>query len=178
MKRRIPLLLCLCLGLPIASGFSAYGAEGSGLAGKWTLDIAQSTPIKPWDYEALTITVEGDHVAIARDLSWGGDRKVTDLTNVTADGKTVTVNPVKYWLDTWYTNVYIGGDHAKHVRAQWLDAGRILELETKLTLEAQQGDHPVHIHSEYRLSADGRTLKLFELRSSRDQPLVYVFTRA
>ena len=74
-------------------------------------------------------------------------------------------------------NVYIGGDHLKRVTAEWLDGGRVLKLETNLFIEGQQGDHAVHLYDEFRLSADGRTLKLYELRSTRDEPLVYYFTR-
>ena len=60
---------------------------------------------------------------------------------------------------------------------EWLDGGRVLKVETNLQLEAQQGDHPVHLYQEYRLSADGRTLRCYELRSTRDEAMVYVFTR-
>jgi hypothetical protein len=174
MKLRHHLLACLLL----SAGLSLHAADSpSKLAGTWSLDIARSTPIRPWDKEAMTIAVTGDTVVITRNLAWGADRKVSDTTTVKTDGTTATANAVGYWLDTWYTNVYIGGDHQKHVTAEWLEGGRVLKLETKLAIEAQQGDHPVHIYDEYRLSADGSTLKLFELRSTRDEALVYIFTR-
>jgi hypothetical protein len=178
MKSRSILSLGLCLGLSLSAVLAVRGADApSKLAGVWTLDVARSTPIRPWDKEAMTIAVTGDTVVITRNLAWGADRKVSDTTTVKTDGTTVTTNPVGYWLDTWYTNVYIGGDHQKHVSAEWLDNGRVLKLETKLAIEAQQGDHPVHIYDEYRLSADGQTLTLYELRSTRDEALVYTFTR-
>jgi hypothetical protein len=147
------------------------------LAGTWTLDVAPSTPIRPWDHETLTIAVTGDTAVITRNLAWGEDRKASDTTTVKTDGKTSIASPVGYWLDTWYTNVYIGADHQKQVTGEWLDGGRVLKLETRLQLEGQQGEHPVHIYDEFRLSADGRTLKLYELRSTRDEALVYYFTR-
>ena len=176
MKSR--LLPLACLGLVLAAGISLRAAEApAGLAGNWTLDVARSTPIRPWDSQSMTIAVTGDSVVITRHLAWGTDRKVSDTTTVVTDGKTATANPVGYWLDTWYTNAYVGGDHLKRVTAEWLDGGRVLKLETHLALEAQQGDHPVHLYDEYRLSADGRTLRLYELRSTRDEPLVYIFTR-
>jgi len=166
------------LALVLGTGLALCAADAPPtLAGTWTLDVARSTPIRPWDKQSMTIAVTGDTVAITRHLAWGADRKVSDTTTVKADGKTSTANPVGYWLDTWYTNVYVGGDHQKHVTAEWLDGGRVLKLETNLQLEAQQGDHPVHLYDEYRLSADGRTLKLFELRSTRDEALVYLYTR-
>lgn len=178
MKSRSILSLGIFLGLSLAASLPVRGADAPAkLAGGWALDVARSTPIRPWDKEAMTITVTGDTVVITRNLAWGADRKVSDTTTAKTDGTTATANAVGYWLDTWYTNVYIGGDHQKHVTAEWLDGGRVLKLETKLAIEAQQGDHPVHIYDEYRLSADGQTLKLYELRSTRDEPLVYLFTR-
>jgi len=161
----------------LAVALTATAADTSRLAVKWKIDLAGSTSNKPWEKADLDITIEGDAVRIVRNLQWGPDRKVDDTTRVVADGKTVTANPVGYWLDTWYTNVYVGGDKQKQVTGEWLDGGRVLKLESRLTLEAQQGDYPVHVYDEYRLSPDGRRLTLFELRSTRDQALVYVFNR-
>jgi hypothetical protein len=177
MKSR--LLILACLALVPGAGLSLRGADlPSNFNGTWALDVARSTPIRPWDSQTLTLSVKSDTVVITRQLAWGTDRpKVSDTTTVKTDGKTDTANPVGYWLDTWYTNVYIGGDHQKHVTGEWLDGGRVLKLETTLQLEGQQGDHPVHLYDEYRLSADGKTLKLYELRSTRDEALVYTFTR-
>lgn len=163
--------------LTLAATVIATAADTSRLAGKWKLDPAGSTSIKPWEKADLDISVAGDEVRIVRHLQWGPDRKVDDTTRVVADGHTVTVNPVGYWLDTWYTNVYVGGDKQKRVTGEWLDGGRVLKLESRLTLEAQQGDYPVHVYDEYRLSPDGHRLTLFELRSTRDQALTYVFNR-
>jgi len=172
------LLILASLSVALGAGLSVRAADGpSNLAGNWTLDVARSAPIRPWDSQSMTITVAGDSVVITRHLAWGTDRKVNDTTAAVTDGKTATANPVGYWLDTWYTNAYVGGDHLKRVTAEWLDAGRVLKLETNLVIEAQQGDHPVHLYDEYRLSADGRTLRLYELRSTRDEPMVYVYTR-
>jgi hypothetical protein len=176
MKLRF--LFLACLGSALGAGLSVRADDApSKLAGTWSLDIARSTPIRPWDHATVTIATRGDAVSVTRKLAWGDDRKVDDLTVAVTDGKTVTANPVTYWLDTWYTNVYIGGDHLKRVTGEWLDGGRVLKLETTFFLEAQQGDHAVHIYDEYRLSADGKTLKLYELRSTRDEALVYYFTR-
>jgi len=178
MRSRFPASWLLALGLALGAGLSLPAADApAGLAGNWVLDVARSTPIRPWDRLAVTITVTSDTVVLARHLAWGTDRKVDDVTTVKTDGHTVTANPVGYWLDTWYTNVYVGGDRRKQVTGEWLDGGRVLKLETNLQLEGQQGDHPVHLYDEYRLSADGRTLKLYELRSTRDEAMVYYFTR-
>lgn len=170
-------VLAVAGALMLAVAAVAATAEAPRLAGQWKIDPARSTSIRPWEKSVLDITVEGDAVRIVRHLQWGPGRTVADTTRVTADGKTVTANPVGYWLDTWYTNVYIGGDRQRQVAGEWLDGGRVLKLESRLTLEAQQGDHPVHIYDEFRLSPDGRTLTQFQLRSTRDQALVYVYNR-
>ena len=167
----------LAAGVAALLTLAAGAAESPHIAGHWKIDLAQSTAIKPWERAELTITVAGDAVEIVRRLQWGPDRKVADTTRAVADGHTFTVNPVEHWLDTWYTNVYIGGNRQKQVTATWLDSGRVLKLESNLVLEAQQGDYPVHVYTEYRLSPDGNTLRQFELRSTRDQALVYVWRR-
>jgi len=167
----------LAAGVAALLTLAAGAAETSRLAGQWRIDLARSTSIKPWERAELTITVAGDAVEIVRRLQWGPDRKVTDTTRAVADGHTVVANKVEHWLDTWYTNVYIGGDRQKQVTAAWLDGGRVLKVEARLALEAQQGDYPVHVYTEYRLSPEGDTLTQFELRSTRDQALVYVWRR-
>ncbi|MBK8857780.1 MAG: hypothetical protein IPN11_08900, partial [Opitutaceae bacterium] len=135
--------------LTLAAAVAATAAETSRLAGKWKIDIAGSTSIKPWEKADLDISVEGDAVRIVRHLQWGPDRKVDDITRVVADGKTVTANPVGHWLDTWYTNVYVGGDRQKQVTAEWLDGGRVLKLESRLTLESALGRSPRARCDEY-----------------------------
>lgn len=167
----------LLAGLAGLLAVAASAAEVARFSGRWQIDPARSTSIKPWEQAELTIAVTGDAVEIVRRLQWGPDRKVSDTTRAVADGRTVTANPVAHWLDTWYTNVYIGGDKQKQVTAAWLDSGRVLKLETDLKLEAQQGDYPVHVYTEYRLAPDGETLTQFELRSTRDQALVTVWRR-
>lgn len=176
MRLRLPALAFLLILLAASSRLAAADAP-SRLAGTWALDVARSSPIRPWDHLTVTFAVAGETVTITRHLAWGADRKVDDVTTLKTDGRTVTSNPATYWLDTWYTNVYLGGDRRKQVSGEWLDGGRVLKVETNLQLEAQQGDHPVHLYQEYRLSADGRTLRCYELRSTRDEAMVYVFTR-
>jgi len=176
MKTRPSFLSLVCALLTV--GVAPLFAAAPSLAGHWRLDPAASSPIKPWETTTLTIALDGDAVQITRELTWGRERHASELTKAVLDGRTATATPLAYWLDTWYNNVYIGGDKQQHVTGAWIEPGRVFKLERQLTLEAQQGDAPVHIYDEYRLSPDGGTLKLFELRSTRDQPLVFIFTRA
>lgn len=155
-----------------------FAADASPMVGKWKLDAARSSSFKPWDAIDMEIVAKGDALQITRKLTWTLDRKSEDVLTVKPDDTTVTVNPLKYWVDTWFNNAYIGGDHAQHVKGGWLDGGRILRLDINFDLELQQGDYPVHVYREYRLSTDHNTLKVYELRSTRDQPLTFIYTRA
>lgn len=161
----------------VAPGLAAVppATTPTGLAGIWRFDPTRSTELSPWrDYE-LTITVEGDRATIARRLAWGR-RAFSD--RLTVDPAAPATVPVAFWPDNRHLGAYIGGDRTKRVRAEWLDQGRILRLFTELTLSTQQGDRAVNVLSDYKLSADGSTLVLTEIRSTRNRPVVHVFTRA
>jgi hypothetical protein len=145
------------------------------LAGSWRIDLARSTELSPWkDYE-LTISTAGDAVTIDRRLAWGR-REFTD--RMTVSPAAVTTVPVEMWPDNRHLGAYIGGDRTKRVRTEWLDSGRVLRLSTDLVLATQQGDRAVNILSDYKVTANGAQLILTELRSTRNRPVVYVFTRA
>lgn len=163
----------LKLLLPLLLLAGPLSADPS-LAGTWRLDPARSTELSPWkDYE-LTVALEGEQITIRRRLAWGR-REFTD--RMTLDpGRTVTV-PVEMWPDNRHLGAYIGGDSTKRVRAEWLDGGRILRLSTDLVLDTSQGPRAVNILSDYKVSANGAQLILTELRSTRNRPVVYVFTR-
>lgn len=159
----------------IAAG-SAATPVTTALVGKWHLDPARSTELSPWKTFDLTITLAGDTVTLDRRLAWGRrdftDRLVLDTT------QPETVATIDWWADNRHLGAYIGADHSRRVRPQWLDAGRILRLSTDLILETQQGPRAVNILSDFKVSANGAQLTLTELRSTRNRPVVYVFTRA
>lgn len=92
------------------------------------------------------------------------------------DGQPTAIS-VPYWSDNRHIGAYIGGDGHKRAHLRVLDGGRILRIESDLILETQQGERAVNILSDYHLSPDAQTLTLIELRSSRPQPVTYVFTR-
>lgn len=168
---RKPFLCFLfCLGLPLVS----LATDLSPLAGSWKIDLARSTELSPWkDYE-LTITTDGATATIQRRLAWGR-REFSDEMKIDT-GQVATI-PVAMWPDNRHLGAYIGGDRTKRVRAEWLDAGRVLRLSTDLVLATQQGDRAVNILSDYKVTANGAQLILTELRNTRNRPVVYVFTR-
>lgn len=144
------------------------------LAGQWKIDLARSTELSPWKDYVLNISVAGSAVTLERHLAWGS-REFTDTMTV-QPGKPATV-PVPMWPDNRHLGAYISDAHTKTVRAEVLDAGRLLRLSTDLTLETQQASRDVNILSDYKLSANGQQLTLIELRSTRNRPIVTVFNR-
>lgn len=164
-----PLLLTLLLGLGVSA------AAASPLAGSWRIDIARSTELSPWRSYDLKLEVKGDAVVIHRRLAWGR-RVYEDVTPVNVAAALNEV-PVDYWPDNRHLGAYIGGDRLKRVRAEWHDDRRLLRLSTDLTLETQQGERQVNTLSDYKVSANGSVLTLTELRSTRNRPVVYIFTR-
>lgn len=165
------LTLLLALAVRVTA---AVTAPSPALAGDWQIDLARSTELSPWKDCILHLTVAGDAVTIDRELAWAS-RQFTDSMTVTA-GRTTTV-PVAMWPENRHLGAYISDAHTKEVRADVLDDGRILRLSTDLVLETQQGARTVNILSDYKVSASGTQLTLTEIRSTRNQPIVYIFNR-
>jgi hypothetical protein len=173
--KALPSIFRIVALLTLASPLYAAEAATPGLAGSWRIDAARSTDLSPWNSCALVITVHDTQVTIERKLAWGR-REFADRIAIDTS-KAENVIPIDWWADNRHLGAYIGADHIRHVRAEWLDHGRILRLSTNLVLEAQQGPREVNVLSDYKVSASGAQLTLTELRSTRNRPVVYVFTR-
>src|SRR5688572_29676826 len=169
---KIPVLtLLLALAVRVTA---AVTSPSPALAGDWQIDLTRSTELSPWKDCVLHIKIAGDAVTIDRELGWAS-RKFSDTMTVNV-GRTVTV-PVDMWPENRHLGAYISDDHSKKVRADLLDAGRLLRLSTDLVLETQQGPRDVNILSDYKISASGTQLTVTEIRSTRNQPIVYIFNR-
>jgi hypothetical protein len=145
---------------------------------RWTLDAEQSTAIDPWRGLSVVLDARGDAMVVER--HWRGSREggtMVDAVEVVPGGPAVTV-ALEQWPDNRHLGAYLTGDSTKTVTARWADGGRTLVTESTLTLLTQQGEAPVRIYSEYRLSPERDRLDLLELRSTRPTPLHYVFTRS
>ena len=168
----------LCLGL-LVTGFltrlSAAEPDAHLLAGTWRYDAKRSTELSAWGTLQLVITVNGPHVTLTRHLE-AGRRGFDDVTPLDLT-QAVNVVPVEWWPDNRHLGAYIGGDKTKKIHAEVLDGGRMLRLNADLMLSTQQGDRAVNILSDYKVSANGAQLTLIELRSTRNEPIVYVFQR-
>jgi len=160
-----------------ACGSHALAAEEdlAGLAGTWRFDPANSSDLSPWQTLDLEIDVQGSKVTLTRHLG-AGRRTFDDVTPLDLS-QAVNVVPVEWWSDNRHLGAYIGGDHTKKVRTEVLDGGRILRTITDLVLDTQQGARAVNILTDYKLSVSGTQLTVVELRSTRNQPIVYVFKR-
>jgi hypothetical protein len=161
--------------LGLLAAVSPAIAADTPLAGSWRIDLSRSTELSPWKDYDLTITTAGDNITISRRLAWGrrefSDSMTIDLTHP------ANVIPVALWPDNRHLGAYIGGDRTKQVRGEWLDTGRVLRLSTDLVLATQQGERAVNILSDYKVTTNGAQLILTELRSTRNRPVVYIFTR-
>lgn len=171
--RRSFVLGFLFLGLIIP--MSAAEADAHLLAGSWRYDEAHSTPLSSWGALKLDITVDGPRVTLTRHLE-AGRRNYDDVTALNLT-QAVNVVPMEWWPDNRHLGAYIGGDRTKKVRAELLDGGRLLRTSADLVLATQQGERAVNILTDYKVSANGSQLTLIELRSTRNDPIVYVFKR-
>lgn len=168
--------LSACILVILAALQSASGAD-SPLAGRWELDRSRSDDPNSWSSLFLQIEVAGERVTLQRRFQAMSRRQFIEQMELDLT-QPESIVPVEFWPDNRYIGANIGGDRQKRVRARWLDDRRILRLDTTLTLSTQQGDRPVNILSDYKVSANGELLTLVELRSTRNEPIVYTFKRA
>jgi len=150
-------------------------ATAADFNGTWKIDLHRSTELSPWKSLEVSFDIKGDHVVLHRVFAWG--RRTFKETLDLNLKQEVNLVPTPWWPDNRHLGAYSTGDHTKRVRVAWLDGGRLLRLSSDLTLETQQGNREVNILSDYKLSANGAVLTLTELRSTRNRPIVYVFTR-
>jgi hypothetical protein len=172
---RLTLRVILVAGFAFGSFSALHAADSSALAGQWRIDLARSTELSPWKGYDFTLSIDGEIVTLHRKLGWGR-REFSDSIKIDLT-RTDNVVPVKMWPDNRHLGAYIGGDKTMRIRAEWLDNRRILRLSTDLVLDTQQGSRDVNILSDYKISANGKELTLTELRSTRNRPIVYRFTR-
>lgn len=150
-------------------------AADDGFSGLWRIDLDRSTAIDPWRGLDLQIDVNDSEVSIVRYYKAGSRVAEESMTlDMALDSQVVTVEG---WLENRHIGAYLGDGNRQTVRAKWLDGGRTLQLEVQMLLETSQGETNVRVLRELRLSQDGKTLREFQLRSSRNLPTVCVFTK-
>jgi hypothetical protein len=176
MPRRLTTVLTLGLALAVLpASLAGKQSPSVSLAGHWRLDAARSTDLSPWSTLELTIAIDGDEVTVQRRFG-AGRRTFTEEIRLDLT-REVNLVSVPWWPDNRHLGAYAGGDRTKCIRASFLDRRRLLRLSSDLVLETQQGPREINILSDYKVSLDGARLTLTELRSTRQRPVVYVFSR-
>lgn len=152
---------------PLAPAFS----------GSWRFDPTTSTSIDPWARLGLRIARDGDAVVVVR--QWTGSREggaSTDSARFVPGGAPVRVR-LDQWADNRHLGAFLTSDSSKVVVGRVEDDGATLVTESRLDVVVQQGEIPIRIYTEYRLSPGGNRLDVLELRSTRPAPIHYVFAR-
>jgi hypothetical protein len=145
------------------------------LVGTWRYDAAQSTELSAWGTLKLIIAVDGPRVILTRQYA-AGRRSFDEVTTIDLT-RSVNVISIDWWPDNRHIGAYVGGDKTKKLKFRVLSDGRLLRTSSDLVLSTQQGDRAVNILSDYKVSANGDRLTLIELRSTRNDPIVYIFKR-
>lgn len=164
-----PLLLALLLlAAPLAA------AAASPFDGRWRLDPARSTALDGWNAWDLVIAVDGPRVSLRHDMQWRSTKhSATNVVDTTAPSKTGAF----FRVEQRHMALYPAKGGITDLRAAWLDAGRTLRVEADTPIEISQGQAVMRLYCEYRLLEGDNALLVFELHSSRPQPLVYRFNR-
>lgn len=142
--------------------------------GRWRLDVERSSALDGWTNMDIGIKTMGSKVSITHDMRWRSSRVLK--TNVMNTRRTIKI-PDFFRIEARHMAVYPPKSFAATVSSEWLDEGRALRVEAELPVEVSQGDATIRIYTEYRMGEGGETLTMIELRSSRNNPLVYRFRR-
>ncbi|MFC2085800.1 hypothetical protein ACFLRO_01165 [Bacteroidota bacterium] len=148
------------------------------LSGVWVVDKERSSNLEPWRSIDLRISVSDDEVSIGRFFSAGRETR-HDSVSFPVDGTQIEL-PMEgsaKWLEQPHLGVFIDGKTPQQIRANWETPGHALSVQRLVTLETSQGSATVEILCQYSLSEDGSELTVVEERSSRPNPLTYVYTR-
>lgn len=163
------------LVMSLASRVLAEDPLPTPLAGSWRYDADRSTDLSGWISLELVIAVDGPRVTLTRHYAAG--RRTFDDVEAIDLSKTVNVVTAHAWLDNRHIGFYLGGDKTKKIKFRVLNEGRLLRTSADLVLATQQGERAVNVLRNYKVSSNGLQLTLTELRSSRDDPIIYVFRR-
>lgn len=149
-------------------------AADSPFEGKWRMVPDRSSALDGWTAMDLSIAIDGSEVEVTHDMRW---RSTRVLESNTFD----TENPVEiedfFRIEQRHMAVYPEKGEATKASAVWLDKGKTLRVEAEVPVEVSQGTATIRIYSEYRIAEGGQGLTLIELHSTRNNPLVYRFSK-
>lgn len=164
----------IALSAAVLCLLSVAGANDD-FTGRWKIDTSRSSALDPWRTLDMEISIRGSMISITRFYAAGRRKAQESMTiDTSLPSQIVTVEG---WWDNRHIGAYLDEGDKKIVAAKWLDRGRTLQLNIEMVLETSQGSSPVRVIREMRLSPDGKTLRVLQLRSSRNLPVVRVFTK-
>jgi hypothetical protein len=155
------------------------GPEESALAGRWKLERDRSTDIDPWREMTYDIRLQGSEITLVKTLRAGRYHQRDSMTVIPDDQEREAPMTHGKWMEQVHMGARVGALSMRVVRARWEGEGKVLYLQSRVTVETSQGDAPVIIERRFHISEDGSSMALTEARSTRTSgtPLVYDFSR-
>jgi hypothetical protein len=180
MSTNRALILLLLLIACFSSGQLAAEADESGLAGRWILEEKRSTNIDPWREMTYDIHLQGSKITLIKTLRASRYHQRDSITVISDDQEREAPMTHGKWMEQVHMGARVGALSMRLVRARWEEDGKVLYVQSRLTIETSQGDAPVIIERRFHISEDGSTMALTESRSTRTSgtPLIYDFSRA
>ena len=180
MSTNRTLILLLALIVCLQSGQLSAEPENSALAGRWIVAKERSTNIDPWRELTYDIRLRGSEITMVKTFRAGRYHQKDSITVVADDQEREAPMTHGKWIEQVHLGGRIGALSMRLVRVRWEGEGKVLYVQSRLTVETSQGDAPVIIERRFHISEDGSTMALTEARSTRTSgnPLIYDFSRA
>jgi hypothetical protein len=169
-------ILSIFLLIALSGGIHAAEPAAAGkLAGVWNIVPGKGTELSMWSNVTLAISAVGQTLEIQRSQRRG--RRFQNDTFHFDLSKLFTINTIARWSDSIHVNMTFDSPTRVPMQARLLDDGRLLRIEYELVLSVQQGQADINVLTDYKVSDDGSTLTVTELRSTRDHPLTRTYER-
>lgn len=158
----------------LATGCSPSGS----LDGVWLLDKDASSDLDQWRGITMTIRVEPEGVFVKRHFNAGRYNR-SDSTTYSIDGSTreVTREASAKWLDSVHLGVFIDDGTTETVSGQWITPDKSFVTTAALPLTTSTTVTTIEITTTYELSRGGNRLTVTQNRSTREEPVTFVFDR-
>jgi len=162
----------------LSFGGCSSAVDSTAWNGVYLLDKEQSDDVDQWSSVQLSISATDDSVFIRRDFA-SGRYKRFDEYGVPTDGVAHDVSQPNSskWLDNVHIGVFFREGQPATMSADFSDDFRTLTTEQLQTAETSTGQADIVTSRVLELLDGGATIKIVEKRSSRDEPLTFVFKR-
>jgi hypothetical protein len=149
MRSRLLQACAALAALAIATAASAASAAKANFAGTWTLDVSRSEGLPPNLEQTVTITHEGDKLALViKQKSQQGERTINETFML--DGKQADFNPPAPPPPAPQPR------NGKRTAA-WLADGSGIEILDRWDVTTPDGDDTMEMKRKFTLAPDGKT---------------------